>query len=128
MSLEMGSQGVWAVDSGKAKFFSLLQKLEEEILIFLVGGGVLGGDAWKCCPNSAATQEESHGGRRGVIVSLISTLWKAERLGGEPVFGLSSWIKPYLKKTSGFSFSRTNIFYHSKVEMFYVSSFFKFFF
>lgn len=67
--------GFWEI-----KVFSLLQKLEEEILTFLVDGGVLGSDAWKCCPNSAATHKEGHCRGGGVvIVSLILTLWKAER-------------------------------------------------
>lgn len=59
---------------------------------------------WKWCPDSAVTHKESHWGL-GVIVSLILTLCKAERRERERednIFGLNSWIKPYLKKTSGF--------------------------
>ena len=61
--------GLW-----ESKVFSLLQKPEEEIF-FLVAGAVLGGDAWKCCSNSAATRGE---GPWRVIVSLISTLESRE--------------------------------------------------
>ena len=64
--------GFWEI-----KVFSLLQKLEEEILTFRVDG-VLGSDAWKCCPNSAATHKEGHCGGGGHCEPNIDTVESRE--------------------------------------------------
>ena len=107
------------MDSGKS-VSSLLQKLEGEILTFLVDGGVLGGDASKCSPDSAVTHKEGHWGKRGgVTVSLILTLCKTERKEREkPHF----WFELLDRKPLGFSFSKISTSYYSKGGMFCVSS------
>lgn len=75
---------------------SLPQKVEEKPLTLLVDGGMLGGEVWKSHSDSAAAHQEGHWEPN------FNTVENREERERSQVFGLSSWIKPYLKKMISF--------------------------